>query len=331
MRSVSTVPDTHDLRLLRPLLTVSRDSIEAYCQHNELRYVEDESNRDVSMFRNHLRHKLLPILMEDNPHIIASLSNLATTIDADEDLLDHILEDTWSSVVTDVSVTRIAMDLNGWRMLALSMRRRLLRSGFSQLRPGNIELSFETTELARRVAETGNTGDQVMLPGDVLLEVEYEQLILQTSDHLALANDWPQLNAGTSHKLPVPGELRLDGGWIISASRLRDVDFDLISNNADSWSANIRAAFADELIVRTQTAGERLRPLGMGGKSAKILDIMSNRKIPKHWRERWPILAGRDHPLWLVGHSMDERATITSDDQEMLLVRLRRISSVDEH
>ena len=68
----------------------------------------------------------------------------------------------------------------------------------------------------------------------------------------------------------------------------------------------------------------------MHGRSAKIGDIMTNRKIPANWRERWPILASSDHPLWLVGHSLDDRARVQPDAQEVVLVRVERLGSVDE-
>lgn len=330
MRSVSPVPAAGDLRLLRPLLSVSRDSIEAYCQRNKLAYVEDETNRDVSMFRNRVRHHLLPMLLEENPQVVAVLSNLAMAVEADEELIDRIANDTWLELEIEADETRIALDLNKWRELSLSLRRRLLRFGFSRLRPEDSELSFEVTELARRVAETGNTGDQVMLPDGVLLALDYGRLVLERPDHWVELRDWPLLKQETLHKLPVPGELQLDEGWTISVKRLRNVDIGQIVSNEDSWVTYIRAIYADELILRTCTVGERLRPLGMGGKSAKIADIMSNRKIHRNLRDRWPILACRDHPLWLVGHLMDERAAITAYDQDVLIVRVKHVDAVDE-
>lgn len=46
-------------RLLRPLLAVARDDIEAHAHAHGLRWVEDESNRDTGFSRNFLRHDVL--------------------------------------------------------------------------------------------------------------------------------------------------------------------------------------------------------------------------------------------------------------------------------
>ena len=49
-------------RLLRPLLGVSRQQLEAYARDHRLQWVEDESNRDTDFDRNFLRHEIMPLL-----------------------------------------------------------------------------------------------------------------------------------------------------------------------------------------------------------------------------------------------------------------------------
>ena len=56
----------------------------------------------------------------------------------------------------------------------------------------------------------------------------------------------------------------------------------------------------------------------MSGKSALVSDVMVNRKIPASLRAGWPIVAGRDHLLWLVGHHIDERARVTAGSRRVL-------------
>jgi tRNA(Ile)-lysidine synthase len=67
----------HAPRLLRPLLGVSRSEIERYAQGRALDWVEDESNRDVRLARNLVRHHVLPLLREVNPAATANLARSA--------------------------------------------------------------------------------------------------------------------------------------------------------------------------------------------------------------------------------------------------------------
>ena len=48
--------------LLRPLLGVTRARIDEYIQENALPFREDETNADVALSRNRIRHEVLPAL-----------------------------------------------------------------------------------------------------------------------------------------------------------------------------------------------------------------------------------------------------------------------------
>ena len=49
-------------KLIRPLLETPRVEIEDYCQAHNLCPRQDYSNQDTTLFRNRLRHELIPLL-----------------------------------------------------------------------------------------------------------------------------------------------------------------------------------------------------------------------------------------------------------------------------
>lgn len=57
----------HSGRLLRPLLQVSRSTLEEHARRRGLSWVDDESNADTRFDRNFLRHRLLPVVAERFP------------------------------------------------------------------------------------------------------------------------------------------------------------------------------------------------------------------------------------------------------------------------
>lgn len=77
--------------LWRPLLGVPRAALLAYAQQQDLAWIEDASNDDVSLDRNYLRHRILPLLRERWPHADAAFALSAAlcaetgTLLADED------------------------------------------------------------------------------------------------------------------------------------------------------------------------------------------------------------------------------------------------------
>jgi len=63
--------------LLRPLLEVPREAIVRYAKARRLEWIEDESNRDVALTRNYLRHRVAPILSARYPRWQQSLARAA--------------------------------------------------------------------------------------------------------------------------------------------------------------------------------------------------------------------------------------------------------------
>ncbi len=65
MDGVQGIPEYRVLgegTLFRPLLTVPRAAIDAYAAVNELKHIEDDSNRDEQFSRNFLRQRLIPMV-----------------------------------------------------------------------------------------------------------------------------------------------------------------------------------------------------------------------------------------------------------------------------
>jgi tRNA(Ile)-lysidine synthase len=69
------------VRLIRPLLTVSREDVIAYLRAIGQPWREDATNADPAFTRNRIRHELLPLLRTFNPAMSESLARLAAQAD----------------------------------------------------------------------------------------------------------------------------------------------------------------------------------------------------------------------------------------------------------
>ncbi|MDA8416463.1 MAG: tRNA lysidine(34) synthetase TilS [Betaproteobacteria bacterium] len=78
--------------LLRPLLGLSRATLERYAAHHGLSWVEDPSNREVRFTRNYLRHRVAPLLDEIAPSWRRTLARSATHLAAAQRLLDDMAQ-----------------------------------------------------------------------------------------------------------------------------------------------------------------------------------------------------------------------------------------------
>lgn len=80
------------LLLLRPLLSVSRQSIASWAAAQRLNWVEDDSNQDTRYARNALRQHVMPVLSGLFPGFASRLSRSACHMQAAERLLTVLAE-----------------------------------------------------------------------------------------------------------------------------------------------------------------------------------------------------------------------------------------------
>ncbi|MBE2220224.1 MAG: tRNA lysidine(34) synthetase TilS [Anaerolineae bacterium] len=306
-----------DYSVLRPFLSVSRQDIDEYCREFDLTPVFDESNEDISFFRNRIRQELLPLLTDYNANIRAHLCQLAALTAADVALLESLTAETWSRVVLDVDDEAIVIDRAAWNVLPLGLRRGILRQALVEKRPFLKDVTFQAIEQARLVAERPETGQRFNLPGEMFLIVDYDRLII-TEDKQIVLDDWPQFHKAEPERLAVPGVVALSNGWKIEAALVDAVDLIAVQAAADKWRAYVDISAGQDLFVRTREPGERFQPLGMNGRSTKVKEFMIDRKIGARWREAWPLVASGSQLVWIAGHGMDERMKITEETSSIV-------------
>jgi tRNA(Ile)-lysidine synthase len=76
--------------LVRPLLQISRQALEAHAAARGLGSVEDPSNLDLHFSRNYLRHRVMPDLRERWPQVSTTLARTADHLGEALELLDDL-------------------------------------------------------------------------------------------------------------------------------------------------------------------------------------------------------------------------------------------------
>jgi len=93
VRGLAAMPEQRTLgkgNLLRPLLSVSRATLEAYAAEHSLCWVEDPSNADSQFSRNYLRQHILPLLTARWPQATSSMARTASHLAEAQQLLDEL-------------------------------------------------------------------------------------------------------------------------------------------------------------------------------------------------------------------------------------------------
>jgi tRNA(Ile)-lysidine synthase len=328
LRGLAPLPARRPLRsgspvtLLRPLLEFRRDELQAYLRERGIAWFEDPSNQDLDLRRNRVRHRLLPRIKEEfglDP--VPAAARLGRQAGELARFLDEELARRGVPVI-DLLETGAVLDRTKLRELHPVLAAWFLAGELQRLGEPN----EDAVERILAMNRAGATGKSLDLPGGLQARFDDQALILiGRSDEAAAPDDLPlaQLpEAGL--RLPETGEVFLDEGWILRIS-LRPAPL-------DPPDGKLRAVFdAAELalplrLTRVQP-GQRYRPLGGPG-SRKLSDLFVDRKIPRAYRERVPVLLdAAGEVLWILGVARGEGAPLSESTQSGLCLDLERPSS----
>ena len=103
---------TAKVRLVRPMLSVSRDDVLAYLTEIGQQFREDPTNADLGHTRNRIRHQILPELRESiNPRLDQALVRLAEQSRETQALLARIARRELKQSLIEMGPERIRLDI----------------------------------------------------------------------------------------------------------------------------------------------------------------------------------------------------------------------------
>ena len=157
-----------DLRIIRPLLEVSRKDIEKYNRAQGVVPREDSSNVSHTYLRNRVRNHLIPLLHEYNPRIEQALLRTADALTADSAFLDEQTAHVWKTLVTEED-RAVSLSL-GVKDLHLALQRRLLREAVKKLLGDLEDVEWKHIEKMRD-AFALQKGKRIILPRGLVFQV----------------------------------------------------------------------------------------------------------------------------------------------------------------
>jgi tRNA(Ile)-lysidine synthase len=308
-----------DLTLVRPLLDVTRDQIEAYCKQNYLAPHYDQTNSDTTLFRNRLRYETLPYLETLNPNVRQTVVRAARALADDFDFLQRGVRTAYAEVAREVENT-IIFDRPAWRALHPAIQRGTLRAAIEQLRGHLRDIDWTHIEDARHVALEKSAGSKATLPAGLMLSVGYGDFAIADTARAPIQPDLPQLIAERVEILPQGITELPDSDWIVE-TKIADHE----NETKDRWTARLSFDQCHGIPgLRRRRDGDRFQPAGLGGHTQTVHEFMINEKIPRAWRAALPLLVVDDRIVWVCGWRIDERARPTDSTRQFWHITLRK-------
>ena len=178
-------------QFVRPLLSFTRQDVVDYLNENNLPHVEDSSNGGDDYLRNRLRHRVMPLLKEENPAFLEAVERMTGLLRQEEVLLSGLTE------------ALLQKDEEGAYALAplLAAPEALRRRAIHHLLEGKVKkLSFSHILGAEEVLLAEHPSKVCTLPGGLRLRREYDRFFLE--QEAAVATFQPVT-------LPCPGSVKI--------------------------------------------------------------------------------------------------------------------------
>ncbi len=255
--------------VIRPMLTVTRDDVEAFLEEYALPHVEDSSNGTDDFLRNRIRHGILPLMRAENPRIGENLSAMALLLRQDEACLQAMIPE---EQVPDVSRLKAMEPALRRRALERFLKAQGVRE------PEQIHILQ-----AEQLLYHWSPSAAMQFPGGVTIGRQYDRLV-----RLECAPELPET------RLSVPGETCIGGKRFVSE----------YATDLEERPDSVLVCPAGVLTVRSRRSGDTMRLPG-GTRSLKKMYI--DRKIPASQRAAVPVLADDRGVLAVFGIGTDIR------------------------
>ena len=282
--------------LLRPLLSVTRARIDEYIKENDLPFREDETNADVALSRNRIRHEVLPALERAVLGAKENLVRFAERAVRDDAFLGALA----LREVRGEGEKRVSVDLPEpvffraclAAMKALGLTRDYTESNLKELQKLASAQAGRFTRLPCGITVYREGADLVFLPGRKDAEgADKAQKVQELSFFLGRQEAFGGvLEVGEGEPPQTTGEQPKACGRVLY------VDL---------------AAVPEGAVWRTRREGDTFLPCGGHQKSLK--KFLTEKKIPARVGRELPVLAEGSEVLCIAGVELSERIKRTQE------------------
>jgi len=168
-----------NLTVIRPLIEIPKAEIMSWLKKNKINYCIDKSNFEDKFLRNRIRSKLLPLLKEFNPNIVASIANSAGNICVDYSFLYDFSKSSFLSLKTKEKKNSLCLRLKGLKELPPAIFANVIRIAIEELQGHTRRLESRHLAELRDLVSFRPSGSVVDLPF-ILVKKEANCLLIQS-------------------------------------------------------------------------------------------------------------------------------------------------------
>ncbi|MGF7059746.1 tRNA lysidine(34) synthetase TilS [Brassicibacter mesophilus] len=298
--------------IIRPLLDIERSEIEKYCDENCLDARIDRTNLEPIYGRNKIRLELIPYVEENFNHgIIDTLARTSRLMQADSEFLVRCAEKKFKNIVVEETINSIVLSIEKLIKEHHAIMTRVLRLSIEKIN-GSLK-GIEEKHIIDIIdlAYESQTGKYITISNNIVARLSYGNLIIERGSKDKFTDFTYEINIGKITRIEELKSTLISGIHCIS-----DIDTKYKSKYIKFFDYD---KISDRMFVRNRKSGDRFTPLGMKG-SKKLKDFFIDEKIPRHERDRIPLVEHKGSIIWVIGYRINEEYKITPSTKNVLVL-----------
>jgi len=283
--------------IYRPLLTFSKDELEAYAIESKVKFRTDSSNLKSQYLRNVIRNAVIPSIDELKPGFVQSIAeNIPNYAFAEYCLNEYVQQFSNENLSNEDHLVRIRGEAIQNHPFGSRVLYQLIDNyGFNHSQCMAIVSAIET-----------GTGKIFESPDFIVLINRKDIIVHAKQKEREISSTFIQQE---TKRIQVPIHLQL-------STCKEHPDFSKIDEFTAYFDYD-RLKFPLE--VRKVQPGDKMIPLGMKGHK-KISDIFIDDKVDRISKGEVFVLLSDSEIIWLIGHRTSEIAKITNETQKLLKI-----------
>jgi len=283
--------------VFRPFIDISRNEINSYAKKNKIIYGIDPTNNDVSLTRNFLRRKVVPLLQTIKPNLAIPFKDLESKIDDVKDVIDFSTNQFMNSDYINIDKEIVYLDKNYFLGLPFLMQINILRIIASEKK--KFYFSKNLLRELRAFLKKNATGS-IKIINNYIINIDREFIILKINTE----------NDNVYCKVEAGKKIDNDNFYFTWNYEKKPSCF-----SDDSTVEYVDASkFDKELLIRNIDNSDKFTPLGMTG-TKKVNDYLSNQKKSSILKSDILAVCNNDEIVWIAGERINNKYRITKDSK----------------
>ena len=275
----SRIVDKDGYKILRPLITVTKQQIEEFDKENGIKYVIDKTNFDDVHTRNRYRKYVLPFLKNENPNVHLKFLKFSEILLENNAYIDKEMINLRNKVLKEG-----ILDVEKFKELDKVIQIKIIYSILETIYGDDLLIITDThVNLVLNLINSNKPNMVVHLPNNVLCTKMYDEVSFDFNE--------PE---DEIYEIEINDIVNLPNGKNIEV--VEDTE----------WTNNYATRLSSKevtlpLRVRTRKNGDKINIKKMKG-TKKLNDIFIDEKVPIKERKIWPIvLDAKENIVWVPG------------------------------